>query len=216
MCAKVTSIGLKGMEGYRVNVEVRSFVGTDSFRIVGLPDAAVKESKERIIAALQSLEFSLSGQKIIINLSPAEQKKSGPMFDFPMAISILQSLNELDVNIPEDTGFIGALSLDGAIMPVEGMLPAVLAAKQLGIRKLYMPFDKKLPELELLELEILYVSNLKEVINHLSGKGHLPIIKKTTSFNPRVIASLTFGKSLDIKRQKGRWKLPLPGSIMSS
>ncbi|WP_342433072.1 magnesium chelatase domain-containing protein [Neobacillus sp. FSL H8-0543] len=160
MCAKVTSIGLKGMEGYRVNVEVRAFVGADSFRIVGLPDAAVKESKERIIAALQSLGYPLSGEKIIINLSPAEQKKSGPMFDFSMAISVLQSLNELDDNIPEDAGFIGALSLDGTIMPVEGMLPAVLAAKKVGIHKLYMPYDKRLPRLELPELEILYVSSM--------------------------------------------------------
>jgi magnesium chelatase family protein len=182
MCAKVTSIGLRGMEGYRVNVEVRSFVGTDSFRIVGLPDAAVKESKERIIASLQSLEYSLSGQKIIINLSPAEQKKSGPMYDFPMAISVLQSLYELDGTIPEDTGFIGALSLDGAIMPVEGMLPAVLAAKNLGIHTLYMPYDKKLPSLELPELEILYVSSLKDVINHLSGRGRLPSINKSDEF----------------------------------
>ncbi|MDF2855554.1 MAG: Mg chelatase, subunit ChlI [Neobacillus sp.] len=192
MCAKVTSIGLRGMEGYRVNVEVRSFVGQDSFRIVGLPDAGVKESKERIIAALQSLEYSLSGQRIIINLSPAEQRKSGPMFDFPMAISVLQSLYELDVNIPEDTAFIGALSLDGAIMPVEGMLPAVLAARKLGIHKLYMPFDERLPSLELPELEILYVSSLKEVINHLSGRGTLPIIKKDMDSPSKVSSFIDF------------------------
>jgi magnesium chelatase family protein len=134
MCATVTSIGLKGMEGYRVNVEVMSFVGTDSIRIVGLPDAAVKESKERIIAAFRSLELSLSGQKIIINLSPSEQKKSGPMFDLAMAISMLVSLHELNVKIPTHTAFIGALSLEGAIVPVVGMLPAVLAAKKLNIQ----------------------------------------------------------------------------------
>lgn len=106
MSAKVTSIGLKGLEGYRVNVEVGTFVGNDSIKIVGLPDAAVKESKLRILAALRSLGYTLSGQNIIINLSPAEQKKSGPTFDLPMAVSVLLSLRELTITIPEETGSI--------------------------------------------------------------------------------------------------------------
>ncbi|QIZ10677.1 YifB family Mg chelatase-like AAA ATPase [Priestia megaterium] len=178
MWAKVTSIGLKGMEGYRVHVEVGSYVGNDSFKIVGLPDAAVKESKERIIAALRTLGYHLSGQKIIINLSPADQKKYGSMFDFPMAIAVLQSLHELEVIVPEDTGFLGSLSLDGSIQPVEGMLPAVLAAKRLGIQKLYMPFDEELPVLDLKPLEIIYVSSLQDAIGHLSGQWIPPFKKR--------------------------------------
>ncbi|MEY2193974.1 magnesium chelatase domain-containing protein [Neobacillus sp. BF23-41] len=178
MWAKVTSIGLKGMEGYRVHVEVGSYVGNDSFKIVGLPDAAVKESKERIIAALRALGYHLSGQKIIINLSPADQKKYGSMFDFQMAIAVLQSLHELEVIVPEDTGFLGSLSLDGSIQPVEGMLPAVLAAKRLGIQKLYMPFDEGLPVLDLKPLEIIYVSSLQGAIGHLSGQWIPPFNKK--------------------------------------
>ena len=83
MWARVTSIGLKGMDGYRVSVEVGTYVGNDSFKIVGLPDTAVKESKERIIAALGSLGYVLHGNKIIINLSPADQKKMGPCLIFP-------------------------------------------------------------------------------------------------------------------------------------
>lgn len=178
MCAKVTSIGLKGMEGYLVHVEVKTFVGMDSIRIVGLPDAAVKESKERIMSALRSMDYNISGQKIIISLSPSEQKKSGPMFDLPMAISLLMSLNELDVSISENTGFIGALSLEEAILPVEGMLPAVLAAKKLGLHKLYMPFDEKLPVLEFCDLEIVYVTTLREVIDILKGRGYVPFLQK--------------------------------------
>jgi magnesium chelatase family protein len=178
MWAKVISVGLKGMEGYRVNVEVGSYVGNDYFKIVGLPDAAVKESKERIITALRSLGYTLSGQKITINLSPADQKKMGPMFDLPMAIAVLLSLHELEAVIPEDTGFIGPLSLDGSIQPVEGLLPAVLAAKKLGIKKLYMPVDEKLPMLELEPLEIIYVASLQDVIGHLSGQWRPPFLKK--------------------------------------
>lgn len=135
MSSKVTSIGLKGLEGYRVTVEVQTIPGTHSIMIVGLPDASVKESKQRITAAFHSLHYFLYHQKIIINLSPSEQKKNGPMFDLPMAIGILLSMKEITVNIPETTGFIGALSLDGSVHSVEGMLPAVLAAKKSGIKK---------------------------------------------------------------------------------
>ncbi|MBO0958647.1 YifB family Mg chelatase-like AAA ATPase [Neobacillus sp. MM2021_6] len=170
MWARVTSIGLKGMEGYRVNVEVGTYVGNDSFKIVGLHDAAVKESKERIIAALSSLGYILSGNKIIINLSPADQKKIGPMFDFPMAIGLLLSLHEVEAVIPEDTGFLGALSLDGSVQPVEGLLPAVLAAKRQGIRRLYIPLDDHLPILDFEGLEIIHVASLKDVIGHFAGQ----------------------------------------------
>ncbi|CAH2714152.1 Competence protein ComM [Neobacillus rhizosphaerae] len=178
MWARVTSIGLKGMEGYRVNVEVGTFVGNDSFKIVGLPDAAVKESKERIIAALSLLGYVLSGNKIIINLSPADQKKIGPMFDFPMAIGLLLSLHEVEAMIPADTGFLGALSLDGSVQPVEGLLPAVLAAKRQGIRRLYIPLDEHLPAFDIEGLEIIYVSSLKDVIGHLTGQWNPSIFKK--------------------------------------
>ncbi|MDR6121535.1 magnesium chelatase family protein [Bacillus sp. SLBN-46] len=174
MWAKVTSIGLKGMEGYRMNVEVGSYVGSDSFKIVGLPDAAVKEAKERINVALRTLGFILSGNKIIINLSPADQKKMGSLLDLPMAIGVLLSLHEIIIFIPENTGFLGSLSLDGAIQPVEGLLPAVLAAKRLGIKKLYIPFDRQLPLLDLAPMEIIYVSSLQDVIAHLEGQWEPP------------------------------------------
>ncbi|WP_308315070.1 magnesium chelatase domain-containing protein [Bacillus sp. M6-12] len=178
MSARVTSIGLKGMEGYLVYAEVKAMVGVDSIVIVGLPDAAVKESKERIAAAFHSLGYSLSSKKIIIHLSPAEMKKNGPMFDLAMAISVLISLKELKMAIPEHIGFIGALSLDGRVQPVEGMLPAVLAAKKLGLKRLYMPFDERLPVLDFKEMDIIYISTLEEVIKHLKGQEITSLFSK--------------------------------------
>jgi magnesium chelatase family protein len=172
MSKKITSIGLKGMEGYLVHVQARALV------IVGLPDAAVKESKDRITATLLSMGISLADQKIIISLSPSEQKKNGPLFDLAMAICVLKSLGELKVKIPEHTGFIGTLTLYGEVEPVEGMLPAVLAAKRLGLKRQYMPFDERLPSLSFEELEIVYVSSIHEVIQHLSGQGILPFFSK--------------------------------------
>lgn len=170
MWAEVSSIGLKGMEGYRLRVEVSTCVGADSFKIVGLPDAAVKEAKERIRAALGSLGYVISGQRIIINLSPPDQKKMGSLFDLSMAIALLISLHELEGAVAEDTGFIGALSLDGSLQPVEGMLAAVLAAKKVGLKRLYLPFDEKLPPLDVVGVELIFAHSLQDVLGHLSGQ----------------------------------------------
>lgn len=178
MGATVTSIGLKGLEGYRVQVEVQAMDGMDCIVIVGLPDASVKESKERISAALVSMGYSLHEKKVVINLSPAEQKKNGPLFDLPMAIGMLMSMDELKVKISPDTAFIGALSLDGSIRPVEGMLPAVLAARKLGIKSIYIPYDEDLPPLSFPELDIIYVTHLHEVLQHLQGQPILPLFPK--------------------------------------
>jgi magnesium chelatase family protein len=171
MSSRVTSIGLKGLEGYRVTVEVQAVTGMNSIVIVGLPDASVKESKQRITAAFQTMGYVIHHQKMIVNLSPAEQKKNGPLFDLPIAIGILSNLNEINIKIPETTGFIGSLSLDGSIQAVEGMLAAVLASKQAGLKKLYLPFDENLPTLDFNDLEIIFVNSLQEVIDHLSGKA---------------------------------------------
>lgn len=109
MIAKIMSIGLKEVEGYRVQVEVRTLDGMEVFLIVGLPDASVKESKERVSTALHSYGHQLVDQKTVINLPPSEQKKNGPIFDLPMAIGILKSTGVVRVNIPTTTCFIGAL-----------------------------------------------------------------------------------------------------------
>ncbi|WP_051120177.1 magnesium chelatase domain-containing protein [Bacillus sp. 1NLA3E] len=115
MTAIVTSIGLKGLEGYRIQVEDFAQQGMESITIVGLPDASVKESKRRVAAALYSTGYSISGQKIMINLSPSELRKNGPLYDLPMAIGVLQSVNLLNIERSDQVGFAGALSLDGAV-----------------------------------------------------------------------------------------------------
>lgn len=97
--------------------------------------------KERVTAALHSLGTKITDRKLIVNLSPSEQKKNGPIFDLPMAIGILKSIGEIKVRIPASTCFIGALSLDGTILPFDGLLAAALGAKRLGFSRLYMPYD---------------------------------------------------------------------------
>lgn len=189
MSVKVASIGLKGLEGYRVDVEVQVKEGFESIVIVGLPDASVKESKERVTAALHTLGFPLVEKKVIINLSPAEQKKNGPLFDLGIAIGILKSGGFIEDRIPDDAGFIGALSLDGTVHPVEGMIAAILAARKLRLKRLVMPFDPQIPRIEIDDLELVYVESLLDVINLLAGQQLLPLLPEVAMIEESMVTS---------------------------
>jgi len=192
MVTKIMSIGLNGVEGYRVQVEVQIVEGIEVFVIVGLPDASVKESKERVTAALHSLGEPIVDKKIVVNLSPAEQKKNGPLFDVAMAIAILKSIKAIKVEIPSTTCFIGALSLDGSILPFEGMLAAALASKKLGFTHLYMPFNPDLPEIKMEGMEIVFVSSLTEVLQHLAGQQILPTYVPTNTADEEIVYDKDF------------------------
>lgn len=183
MTVKISSIGLKGLEGYRVQVQVNVSDGKESMVIVGLPDTSVKESKERVLSAVHTLGCDVSDEKIVVNLSPSEQKKNGPFFDLAMAIGILKEKGELKDKVPEDVVFIGALSLDGTIEKVEGMLPALIAATSLGFRRIYLPYDPFIP-LEMFEgLDCIVVKHIQEVLKHLSGQEILPLHIPTESID---------------------------------
>jgi magnesium chelatase family protein len=179
LSTNITSIGLKGLEGYRIQVEVQVKEGMESIVIVGLPDASVRESKQRVSAALTSTGFPLIERRIVINLSPSEQKKNGPLFDLAIALGILTSGGFIKESIPKDTAFIGALSLDGTILPVEGMIAAVLAAKKLQICKLVFPYDPDIPHLDIPGVELVYVETLQDVIDHLRGHPIKHFIQST-------------------------------------
>ncbi|WP_404330359.1 YifB family Mg chelatase-like AAA ATPase [Mesobacillus maritimus] len=194
MSAKVSSVGLKGLEGYRVDVEVQVKEGFESIVIVGLPDASVKESKERVTAALHSLGFPLVERKVIINLSPAEQKKNGPLFDLAIALGILKSGGFIQEKIPVETGFIGALSLDGTVHPVEGMIAAILAARKLNLKMLILPFDSSIPRIEIDGLELVYVESLQDVLNLLAGQQLLPLLPEAERVEEPKVANRDFNQ----------------------
>ena len=169
MTSVVTSIGLSGLEGYKVNVEVQIIPGRESVSLVGLPDASVKESKDRVMATLYANNCSFPGKRIIINLSPSEQKKNIPIFDLAMAIGLMKEMNYIQHEIPENTAFLGALSLTGEVKSVKGMLPAILAAKKQDIKILYLPFIEDLPFTNLEGIELRFVHSLDDVVQSLSG-----------------------------------------------
>ena len=175
MTVKISSIGLKGLEGYRVQVEVQVSKGKESMVIVGLPDASVKESKERVLSTVRTQKCDATDQKIVVNLSPSDQKKNAPFFDLAMALGVLIEMGECKAKVPQDSVFIGALSLDGTIEKVDGMLPALIAAKGLGFRRVYLPYDSLLP-LDMLDgLECMVVQHIDEVLLHLEGQELLPL-----------------------------------------
>jgi magnesium chelatase family protein len=129
MTVNVSSIGLKGLEGYRVQIQVRISPGKESMVIVGLPDASVKESRERVLAALSHFGEDVTDLKVVVNLSPPEQKKNGPLFDLAMAIAALKELKVIKEEIKLDTAFIGTYHSGGMIESAEGLLPALIACK---------------------------------------------------------------------------------------
>ncbi|WP_071392622.1 YifB family Mg chelatase-like AAA ATPase [Bacillus tuaregi] len=176
MTAKIPSIGLKGLEGYHVQVQVQVVEGKESMVIVGLPDTSVKESKERVLSALHSLDCVMTEQKVVVNLSPSEQKKNSPFFDLAIAIGILKERGEFKEPIPQDSVFLGALSLDGTVEKVEGMLPALMAAKSIGFKKVYIPYDPLIPFDMFEGLECIVIQHINDVLQHLSGQGSLPLV----------------------------------------
>ncbi|WP_053360955.1 YifB family Mg chelatase-like AAA ATPase [Bacillus sp. FJAT-27251] len=194
MTVKVSSIGLKGLEGYVVQVEVRISPGTESMVIVGLPDASVKESRERVIAALSHFAADLTDQKVVVNLSPAEQKKNGPLFDLAIAIAALKELNVIQSEIPLDTAFIGALSLDGTVQKAEGMLPALVSAAALGLKRVYFPHDPHIPVHMLENIECVVVQHIEEVVNHLEGQKSLSFSAAIPLSSPIHLASKMYLK----------------------
>lgn len=142
-----------------------------------------------MLAALSYFDVDVTDQKVVVNLLPAEQKKNGPLFDLAMGIAALKELNVIKEEIPIETAFIGALSLDGMIVKAEGMLPALISAKRLGIKRVYLPYDPTIPINMLTGLEFVVVHHIEEVVQHLEGQESLSFLPKPQSLNQMAFLS---------------------------
>ena len=172
MLQKIRSLGLQGIAGYEVTAECDLAGGLPNFDIVGLPDAAVKEARERVRSAARNCGFSFPVGRITVNLAPANLRKSGTVYDLPILIGILTAGGQLQWEDP-DCAFVGELSLSGTLRPVVGMLPMALAAKAAGIRTLYVPADSA-PEATLAgDLTVYPVETVAQLAAHLSGEAPL-------------------------------------------
>ncbi|MBA3063428.1 MAG: magnesium chelatase, partial [Atribacteria sp.] len=136
LLSKLYSAAIFGVEAFTVEVEVDIHPGLPSFNIVGLPDTAVQESRERVRAAIKNTEFEFPMQRITVNLAPADIKKEGPIFDLSIALAILVASKQVKPDLLNEYLIMGELSLDGSIKPVNGVLPIALMAKKIGKKKL--------------------------------------------------------------------------------
>ena len=169
MLARVRSLGVKGIGGYAVAVEAFVTSGLQNYDIVGLPDAAVKESRERVRAAIKSNGFKFPSGRVTVNLAPADTKKAGTVYDLPILLGIVAATGAIRQPKP-DCAFFGELSLNGELRPVNGALPMAVAAAKEGIRRLFVPADNA-PEAAYAEGVAVYpVHNVAELIAHLRGE----------------------------------------------
>lgn len=190
--AKINSFGLDGVSSYPIDVEVYIARGMPRFDIVGLPDAAVKESRERVKAAYKNnLPNAFPVSHLIVNLAPADKKKIGTVYDLPVLIGILAAEGKLD--IPDDVAFVGELSLNGELRPVNGTLPMAICAMRSGIKKFFVPAENAGEAAFADGVEIYGVESVSQLMKHLSGEE--PIARtRTPSVDTSVDAVLDFAE----------------------
>ena len=170
MIAKINSAGLCGMQGYMIQAEADVSPGIPAWEIVGLPDVAVRESKERIRSAVKHAGFQIPGKRMVINLAPADVKKEGAYLDLPIALGILVSSGQLPISDMADAAFFGELSLDGRLRPIRGALPLAITAYQNGIRRLFLPEENAREAAVVSEITVYGISSLGQLLEHLLGE----------------------------------------------
>jgi len=177
MLARVHSFTIWGIDGYPVEVEVDIASGLPGISVVGLPDQAVKESRDRLKPAVRNSGFEFPAHKIVVNLAPADLKKEGPYFDLPIALGILVASGKVKLNNLQDFSFVGELALDGSLRPVKGMLPIALKARQLNRKCLVVPVENAEEACLLTDLSVFPVSSLSECVDFLQGNKKIPAYK---------------------------------------
>jgi magnesium chelatase family protein len=173
MLAKVLSASCYGIDAYLVQVEVDVSPGLPGFSTVGLPDTAVRESKERIKAAIKNCGYSFPVKQITVNLAPADIRKEGSAFDLPMAIGILSATRLIERKTIEDFIILGELSLDGAVRPIRGTLPIADCARKEKIRGIIVPEENATEAAVVSAIEVYPVKSLPETVQFLNGKREL-------------------------------------------
>ncbi len=197
MYAKVKSLGIFGLDSFSVTVECDISRGLPRFDLVGLPDAVVKESRERVRASIKNCHFDFPVSRITVNIAPADIKKEGSLYDLPVFIAILKASGQLNGDV-DNFAFIGELSLDGYIRRVNGVLPMLLKAREEGISAVFIPYDNMLEGSVLDGIDVLPVKNVIEVMKHISGSEKISSCYNDALTETKVNYSVDFS---DVKGQ---------------
>ena len=175
MIATVKSGAIVGIEAYLVQVEVDvASRGLPKFSIVGLPEVAVRESKERVRTAILNTGFPFPQRRITVNLAPANRKKAGTAFDLPIALGILCAMNQWDNDALDELLFVGELSLDGLVRPIRGVLSLAMMAKQEGLRGVVVPEPNAQEAAVVDEVNVHHVASLSAATQFMAGATELP------------------------------------------
>ncbi len=173
MLSIVLSSAVLGIEAYPVKVEVDISSGLPSFSTVGLPDTAIRESKDRVLAAIKNSGYEFSMRRITVNLAPAAVKKEGAAFDLPIALGILAAIGQLSQDRLERYIVLGELSLDGSVRKVKGVLPIALAAREANVDGLILPEGNRKEAAVVEGVDVFPIRNLKETVDFLNGRTEL-------------------------------------------
>jgi len=171
---KVKSGGIWGVEGYEVDVEVDLSPGIPTFNIVGLPDSAIKESKERVRSAIKNLGFGFPQKRITVNLSPSNIRKQGTLYDLPIAVGVLSLSGQVDTGKMSEFVFLGELSLDGKLNRISGVLPVVVSLKGRGYIRFILPAENALEGAVVRGAEVFGFEHLGDVVAFLNGQREIP------------------------------------------
>ena len=185
MLAKTYGSAVYGVDAFIITIEVDVGQGTQFF-MVGLPDSAVKESQQRVEAAIKFYNYHMPRQKIMVNLAPTDIKKEGSFYDLPIALAILSASNQVHIPMLDQYLVIGELSLDGQLRPLRGILPIAIEARKQGFKGFILPKENAREAAIVDQLEIVGVTNIKEAVEHLNGKISLlpcSMIPEKTSSN---------------------------------
>mgnify|MGYP002523222096 CR=1 FL=1 len=170
MATVVKSFAIQGIDGYPVDIEVKTLEGQPMINIIGLGDQAVREAAERVQASIDEAGYVFPKKRVIISLAPSDKKKSGSHFDLAIAIGVLQQNEDIAAKNIDEFGFIGELSLDGRLRGCRGILPMIIAAQRSGLKKIVVPYEN-VSEARLVKgIEIIGLGNLRDAIKVLEGK----------------------------------------------
>jgi magnesium chelatase family protein len=170
MLAKTYGSAVYGVNAFIITIEVDIGQGTQFF-MVGLPDSAVKESQQRVEAAIKFFNYQMPRQKVVVNLAPADIKKEGSFYDLPIALAILSASNQVDLPALDQYLVMGELSLDGQLRPLRGILPIAIEARKNGFKGFILPKENAREAAIVDQLEVIGVTNIKEAVEHLNGKN---------------------------------------------
>lgn len=177
MLAKINSFALNGVNGYKIDIELDINAGMPSYDVVGLPDTAIKESRERVRSAIKNSGLSYPVKKLTINLAPADLKKEGPVFDLAIAVGILAGSEQIPLNSYKDYIILGELSLDGSVRHINGILPTIIAGVEKGYYKYIIPKANANEASYIDKAQTYAVENLNEVVGFFKGDIKLEPVK---------------------------------------